>query len=1252
MSELQATIELAVELNKFYNVDLFQRGYYQIRTSLKTPPKWPVRIETSLNKPSRPGQTRKTQAVASATIVNNVAFSRNFQILYRNEDLNINDSILYRIHTLVDSSRLEESLESLDFQLGIELWFSEEDEGTEGSDKMELCSQRTLQLHFSPTKGLHHHMPVLFDYFHLCAVEVTLHAMLIAVHQPYLNMPRPQKASWAGVPDQSTLEAVYFGPRPLSGLPGGMQNSRMQQAHVMHKRICTVLLSAHESLQQTLALYLSKIRGANFNLEHKDCHSRLANIIMQLQSLNDEEDLIQAAITDITQLCAENVILWAQFLEVATLRPEVHTILAKEHHNIRVRRFAEAFFTMEHPKSGCLSCYDPGVHGHNALAALVRNSAYFQQLQPLPVECADLDGDNTTLPIIFEDIYYDSWSLGGAASGERQPDTKGDSSPPLHPADSPKLRADALSSGSNSSQNGEVAVTPRQKARAKKNFIKNIKPEAFKRPSSYSCTDAEKLEIQKEAGKTKLKEDKPVMLIGYSKVPNPNKDPSRVVMLGTYKAPLSGELVERERERPQSVAFPLRAAGSTTSVLSRTCWGRGSTASLPEFSDFSQAGSATAPIAIPPSTPEVTEGSEEGSGAVDPNSNDLAEGLGQKRAVFKAKRSLTAPVVDSAESDVSAATVDNLGNPSSTSSSPTLQNCLTTQDSHSQGENPSPNYSSIAEAPAGSSITEDVLSISAVDCNLNQATAESSTAVETDDDDETNVENGYDELLEGGGVQSGSAASIDSGVKVSAGADTPSTTCDNQSLSSMSAQTVSRESGIISDAPPCSLDGLSLDMLPAAASTADGLAIPLTDRKITVIELLREEYEQNQREKSASGPPSMQVSPVHCHRASSDTDIIRNFESSEIAGQRASESLFGRPRTAQGLHRERARLSSSSSYPELSRWVEQSEQARKLVSAVGHSTVNFVNLRETMKLSLNYPGQLYSESSCLASTLPYLLTPTEYDDGEGLHLIVCVHGLDGNSADLRLVRTYLEMALPGYRLEFLMSERNQQDTFADFQKMTDKLVEEILFHMEIYSSQVSRISFVGHSLGNIIVRSALTCPKLTHLLPKMYTFLSLSGPHLGALYNNSGLVNMGMWFMQKWKKSGSLLQLSLKDTNDPRQSFLYKLSQKPVLQYFKHVLLVGSSQDRYVPYHSSRIEMCKAAQRDSSIFGKVYHEMVDNVLTPIIQTPSCKLIRYDVFHALPSTANTIIGRAAHIAVLDSEVFIEKFLLVTGLKYFK
>lgn len=79
-----------------------------------------------------------------------------------------------------------------------------------------------------------------------------------------------------------------------------------------------------------------------------------------------------------------------------------------------------------------------------------------------------------------------------------------------------------------------------------------------------------------------------------------------------------------------------------------------------------------------------------------------------------------------------------------------------------------------------------------------------------------------------------------------------------------------------------------------------------------------------------------------------------------------------------------------------------------------------------------------------------------------------------------------------------------------------------------------------------------------------------------------------MWFMQKWKKSGSLLQLCLRDSADLRQSFLYRLSQRSTLHQFKNVLLCGSSQDRYVPPHSARLELCKAAVQDMSNLGIVY----------------------------------------------------------------
>ena len=143
--------------------------------------------------------------------------------------------------------------------------------------------------------------------------------------------------------------------------------------------------------------------------------------------------------------------------------------------------------------------------------------------------------------------------------------------------------------------------------------------------------------------------------------------------------------------------------------------------------------------------------------------------------------------------------------------------------------------------------------------------------------------------------------------------------------------------------------------------------------------------------------------------------------------------------------------------------------------------------------------------------------------------------------------------------------------------------------------------------------------------------------------------------MQKWKKSGSLHQLALKDATDIRKTFLYKLSMRSNLHKFQNVLLAGSVQDRYVPWHSARIELCKSSAKDTSVTGCAYREMVHNILSPIVNCATgvnVNLVRYDIHHALQNNTNALIGRAAHIAVLDSELFIEKFLIISALKYFQ
>ena len=263
-----------------------------------------------------------------------------------------------------------------------------------------------------------------------------------------------------------------------------------------------------------------------------------------------------------------------------------------------------------------------------------------------------------------------------------------------------------------------------------------------------------------------------------------------------------------------------------------------------------------------------------------------------------------------------------------------------------------------------------------------------------------------------------------------------------------------------------------------------------------------------------------------------------------------------------------------------------------------------------------------------------------------VHLVVCVHGLQGNQFDLRLYRIFLTMALPHVRFSFLMSSANQGDTFCDFNLMTDRLLEEILEHVRDMPTPPSKVSFIGHSLGSIIVRSLVTRPEFASLNPKLHLYMSICGPHLGTKYQN-GIISIGMWAVRKWYNSKSLLQLSLKDAPNPCDSFLYQLSEAPSLEGFRHIILLASPQDKYVPYHSAKIS---TLSRDAGFQSSVSLRIMQNILEPL-RRARVNLVRMSVDHAIPTSANSVIGRAAHIAMLDNELFIRKVVTLHLTQYF-
>lgn len=82
-----------------------------------------------------------------------------------------------------------------------------------------------------------------------------------------------------------------------------------------------------------------------------------------------------------------------------------------------------------------------------------------------------------------------------------------------------------------------------------------------------------------------------------------------------------------------------------------------------------------------------------------------------------------------------------------------------------------------------------------------------------------------------------------------------------------------------------------------------------------------------------------------------------------------------------------------------------------------------------------------------------------------------------------------------------------------------KLANEITTHIydNCPGNTLGRISFIGHSLGGVIIRSALK--HLSEYKHLMHTFMSLGTPHMGYLYNPNKIVDAGMWLLKKWKKN-------------------------------------------------------------------------------------------------------------------------------------
>ncbi|KAK8967313.1 hypothetical protein KSP40_PGU010399 [Platanthera guangdongensis] len=271
-----------------------------------------------------------------------------------------------------------------------------------------------------------------------------------------------------------------------------------------------------------------------------------------------------------------------------------------------------------------------------------------------------------------------------------------------------------------------------------------------------------------------------------------------------------------------------------------------------------------------------------------------------------------------------------------------------------------------------------------------------------------------------------------------------------------------------------------------------------------------------------------------------------------------------------------------------------------------------------------------------------------------LKAVVFVHGFQGHHLDLRLVRNQWLLLDPG--AECLMSEVNEDKTSGDFREMGSRLAEEVTAFLRKKIDKLSKyggckdikLSFVGHSIGNIIIRSALTDRLFDPYRKNLHTYMSVSGPHLGYWYSSNSLFNSGLWVLKKLKNTQCIHQLTFSDDPDLQNTFFYKLCKQKTLEHFKNIILLSSPQDGYVPYHSARIELSPASSSDYSRKAQVFLEMLNNCLDQIRAPSSVQrtIMRCDVNFSSSNQGknlNTFIGRAAHIEFLETDIF-AKFIM--------
>lgn len=113
------------------------------------------------------------------------------------------------------------------------------------------------------------------------------------------------------------------------------------------------------------------------------------------------------------------------------------------------------------------------------------------------------------------------------------------------------------------------------------------------------------------------------------------------------------------------------------------------------------------------------------------------------------------------------------------------------------------------------------------------------------------------------------------------------------------------------------------------------------------------------------------------------------------------------------------------------------------------------------------------------------------------HFVVLVHGYQASRQDFMVFKNCLEIRFS--EIKVFISTCNEGRTEDSIEVLGRRFALELQKFINNSSPSYNyKLSFIGHSMGGLIVRTALCY--LENISRNLHSFISLSTPHLGYLY--------------------------------------------------------------------------------------------------------------------------------------------------------